>query len=144
MEVCINMRVFKALILVNALLVMGLEANPLLQHSRERESKPGYNDNPEADSKKELSSDHYDQRQNGTENYRVKVDGLVFILAPADSLLLAGAALEPNFTSLFSESGKPKPKLEKDYAPKAKDDKVEALKSTQQDHAHMAHKYDET
>ena len=32
----------------------------------------------------------YDQRQNGTENYRIQVDGLVLVLAPVEALLLAG------------------------------------------------------
>lgn len=47
--------------------------------------------------------DYYDQRQNGTENYRIHVDGLVFVLAPFDALLLAGAAAggtsEPNISN---------------------------------------------
>lgn len=55
----------------------------------------------------------------------VAVDGLVFILAPAESLLLAGAALEPNFTSQFL-SEKPKPKPDADlFKPKPeKNDKT--------------------
>ncbi|XP_033226677.1 uncharacterized protein LOC117179114 [Belonocnema kinseyi] len=32
----------------------------------------------------------YDQRQNGTENYRIQVDGLVLVLAPVEALLMAG------------------------------------------------------
>ncbi|XP_012541174.1 uncharacterized protein LOC105839423 [Monomorium pharaonis] len=36
--------------------------------------------------------DYYDQRQNGTENYRIHVDGLAFVIAPIEALLLAGAA----------------------------------------------------
>ncbi|KYM93040.1 hypothetical protein ALC53_00579 [Atta colombica] len=35
--------------------------------------------------------DYYDQRQNGTENYRIHLDGLVFVFAPVEALLLAGA-----------------------------------------------------
>lgn len=34
--------------------------------------------------------DHYDQRQNGTENYRIHVDGVVVVVAPVEALLLAG------------------------------------------------------
>ena len=32
---------------------------------------------------------HYDQRQNGTENYRLNIDGVVIAVAPAESLLSA-------------------------------------------------------
>lgn len=35
-------------------------------------------------------TDYYDQRQNGTENYRLHVDGVVFVFAPVEALLLAG------------------------------------------------------
>jgi hypothetical protein len=73
MEVCINMRVFKTLLLVIALLAMGVEANPLPHHNtRDQDVKPDYQQCPDKDSKKEPLVDHYDQRQNGTENYRVK------------------------------------------------------------------------
>lgn len=45
--------------------------------------------------------DYYDQRQNGSENYRIHVDGLAFVFAPIEALLLAGAAggtLESNLS----------------------------------------------
>ncbi|XP_072745881.1 uncharacterized protein [Anoplolepis gracilipes] len=35
--------------------------------------------------------DYYDQRQNGTENYRIHVDGVIFVFAPVEALLLAGS-----------------------------------------------------
>jgi len=38
------------------------------------------------------TSDYYDQRQNGTENYRIHVDGVVLVFAPIEALLLAGAS----------------------------------------------------
>ncbi|XP_024885080.1 uncharacterized protein LOC112463117 [Temnothorax curvispinosus] len=38
------------------------------------------------------TTDFYDQRQNGSENYRIHVDGFVVVLAPVEALLLAGAA----------------------------------------------------
>jgi len=38
------------------------------------------------------TSDYYDQRQNGTENYRIHVDGVVLVFAPVEALLLAGAS----------------------------------------------------
>uniref|UniRef100_A0ABD2WJ30 DUF4794 domain-containing protein n=1 Tax=Trichogramma kaykai TaxID=54128 RepID=A0ABD2WJ30_9HYME len=56
----------------------------------------------EQDKSNDRDIDRYDQRQNGTENYRVNVDGLVFILAPAETLLM-GAALGPDFSSMFTE-----------------------------------------
>lgn len=36
-------------------------------------------------------SNYYDQRQNGSENYRIHVDGVVLVFAPVEALLLAGA-----------------------------------------------------
>lgn len=40
---------------------------------------------------------HYDQRQNGTENYRLNIDGVVIAVAPAESILEAAA----DFTDIF-------------------------------------------
>jgi len=48
------------------------------------------------------TTDYYDQRQNGSENYRIHMDGFVFVIAPFETLLLAGAAAgnsEPNFSN---------------------------------------------
>ena len=50
----------------------------------------------------------YDQRQNGSENYRIQVDGLVLVLAPVEALLLAGGLGSDmngqfNFTSAFEQ-----------------------------------------
>lgn len=45
--------------------------------------------------------DYYDQRQNGSENYRVHVDGFALVIVPMEALLLAGAASgtsEPNIS----------------------------------------------
>ncbi|XP_012277781.1 uncharacterized protein LOC105698270 [Orussus abietinus] len=72
--------------------------------------------------------DHYDQRQNGTENYRIHVDGLVLVVAPVEALLLAGgipgASTEPNLAALGQDGllenskpgspgpTKPKPEVE--------------------------------
>lgn len=108
----INMRVFKTVLLI---VFFGASVRCLPVADKPNESKI------EADtgSKTEVSSvvpqeidvttaaptstyseitDYYDQRQNGTENYRIHVDGLVFVFAPADALLLAAAAgtSEPN------------------------------------------------
>lgn len=37
---------------------------------------------------------HYDQRQNGSENYRLNIDGVVIAVAPADSLLAAASDID--------------------------------------------------
>ncbi|XP_043683887.1 uncharacterized protein LOC122636581 [Vespula pensylvanica] len=42
------------------------------------------------------SGDHYDQRQNGTDNYRIHVDGVVVVVAPVEALLLAGDVVGTN------------------------------------------------
>ncbi|XP_051153264.1 uncharacterized protein LOC127276694 [Leptopilina boulardi] len=66
----------------------------------------------------ERKTNEYDQRQNGTENYRIQVDGLVFVIAPVEALLLAGGAAaaagsddsdllggKPNITALLNPTG---------------------------------------
>ncbi|CAH2086171.1 unnamed protein product [Euphydryas editha] len=40
---------------------------------------------------------HYDQRQNGTENYRLNIDGVVIAVAPAETLLEAASDLSDYF-----------------------------------------------
>lgn len=40
----------------------------------------------------DTATDFYDQRQNGTENWRIHVDGVVLVFAPVETLLLAGIA----------------------------------------------------
>lgn len=55
---------------------------------------------------------HYDQRQNGTENYRLNIDGVVIAVAPADSLLAAASDIDiSDLLDLdeFNEVHKPKP-----------------------------------
>ncbi|XP_053625664.1 uncharacterized protein LOC128683761 [Plodia interpunctella] len=76
---------------------------------------------------------HYDQRQNGTENYRLNIDGVVIAVAPADSLL--AAASEIDIADLlgdlddFNEIQKPpkpsKPELPKPEETKPQDPKPE-------------------
>ncbi|KAL6255975.1 uncharacterized protein LOC105431725 [Pogonomyrmex barbatus] len=53
------------------------------------------------------TTDYYDQRQNGSENYRIHVDGVVLVIAPVEALLLAGAAAttEPPNLSIPSLDG---------------------------------------
>lgn len=38
------------------------------------------------------ATDYFDQRQNGSENWRVHIDGVVLVFAPVEALLLAGVA----------------------------------------------------
>lgn len=61
--------------------------------------------------------DNYDQRQNGTENYRIHVDGLVVVVAPVEALLLAGGAangIGDDFISGLSPPGTQKPDIKPD------------------------------
>lgn len=108
----INMRVFKTVLLIA---FFGASVRCLPVADKPTESKV------ESETKSEATSlvpqetaattavpptysdttDYYDQRQNGTENYRIHVDGVVLVFAPVEALLLAGAAastLEPNLT----------------------------------------------
>lgn len=63
---------------------------------------------------KDGHGEHYDQRQNGTENYRLNIDGVVIAVAPADSLLAAASELD--FNDMFDLDDlnelKPKPPAE--------------------------------
>ncbi|XP_063531823.1 uncharacterized protein LOC134742537 [Cydia strobilella] len=65
---------------------------------------------------------HYDQRQNGSENYRLNIDGVVIAVAPADSLLAAASEIDLSDLLDLSEYDGPsshKPQLE----PKPEDGK---------------------
>ncbi|KAL0272895.1 UNVERIFIED_CONTAM: hypothetical protein PYX00_005713 [Menopon gallinae] len=52
----------------------------------------------------ESGGDVYDQRQNGTENYWINVDGVVVLLAPAETILAAA-----NLPNMETELKPPKP-----------------------------------
>ncbi|XP_059057146.1 uncharacterized protein LOC131850800 [Achroia grisella] len=55
---------------------------------------------------------HYDQRQNGTENYRLNIDGVVIAVAPAQSLLEVASDIDiSDLLELYemNEMEKPKP-----------------------------------
>ncbi|XP_031833918.1 uncharacterized protein LOC116427564 [Nomia melanderi] len=79
----INMRVFKTVLLLVVFISSRVECLPVA------------NETTIVDPTTVLPSssdvDHYDQRQNGTENFRVHVDGVVFVFAPVEALLLANA-----------------------------------------------------
>ncbi|XP_043255174.1 uncharacterized protein LOC122398970 [Colletes gigas] len=83
----INMRVFKTVLLLAAFFFSKAKCLPVANESSIAESPTS---TPSTLSSSE--GDYYDQRQNGTDNYRVHVDGLVLVFAPVEALLLAGAA----------------------------------------------------
>lgn len=101
----INMRVFKSLLLVAVLFFNGIECLPVAGETSIAESPT----TKAAESNSE--NDHYDQRQNGTDNYRIHVDGVVLAFAPVEALLLAGAngIDKPSLIPIPPEPSKPTP-----------------------------------
>lgn len=98
----INMRIFKTVLLLAAFCSNRIgECFRVTSEASIVESStsatPSYNS----------TVDHYDQRQNGSENYRVHVDGVVFVFAPAETLLLAGVAGGNNPNLPIIDSSKP-------------------------------------
>lgn len=87
----INMRIFKTVLLITFFGasawclpvsdVLKTEAPSLIPSTMINAGEP---------TSTRLDTDYYDQRQNGTENYRIQVDGVVLVFAPVDALLLAG------------------------------------------------------
>ncbi|CAG9783946.1 unnamed protein product [Diatraea saccharalis] len=78
---------------------------------------------------------HFDQRQNGSENYRLNIDGVVIAVAPADSLLAAASDIDlSDLLDLeeFNEPSKPKPPssetLKPQIEPKPEDGKPQESK----------------
>ena len=68
--------------------------------------------------------DHYDQRQNGSENFRVHVDGVMLVVAPVEAFLLTGVANgnKPNLPIIDSSKlppGKPEVDPKPSLAPKS-------------------------
>lgn len=53
------------------------------------------------------TTDYYDQRQNGTDNYRIHIDGFVFVLAPVEALLLSDAASQSKPSSSSTQGVSP-------------------------------------
>lgn len=105
----INMRVFKTVLLI-AFFGVSVRCLPVTDKPTESKTEIKIESETESGSKAETTtvvpqettvtvteptfaySDYYDQRQNGTENYRIHLDGLVFVFAPVEALLLASAA----------------------------------------------------
>ncbi|XP_063972814.1 uncharacterized protein LOC135160319 isoform X1 [Diachasmimorpha longicaudata] len=119
----INMRVFKIISLLLLSILSGLDCSPVsslrLEHRAglEEDTVLGLNDyEPQEPSTTvkpvEISEDTYDQRQNGTENYRIHVDGLVVVVAPVEALLLAGG-IPDNFSNILAPPPPPEKPLDK-------------------------------
>ncbi|XP_015111650.1 uncharacterized protein LOC107037548 [Diachasma alloeum] len=119
----INMRVFKIISLLLLSILSGFDCSPVsslrLEHRGGPEEDSGLAlDNyelqePSSTTKPvEISEDTYDQRQNGTENYRIHVDGLVVVVAPVEALLLAGG-IPDNFSNILAPPPAPEKPLDK-------------------------------
>ncbi|XP_014607505.1 PREDICTED: uncharacterized protein LOC106788607 [Polistes canadensis] len=101
----INMRLFKTTVLLFLLLAfVGTHVRSLPLDESEITSSTKI-------SSSSLSSsfeDHYDQRQNGSENYRVHIDGVVIVIAPVEALLMANDLVNNNQSGI-STINYPKP-----------------------------------
>lgn len=88
----INMRIFKTVLLIVSF-GASVRCLPLAEEPSESPSEVSSSVIPQETTTAAISdtTDYYDQRQNGTENYRIHVDGVVFVFAPVEALLLAGA-----------------------------------------------------
>ncbi|XP_033176416.1 uncharacterized protein LOC117156252 [Bombus vancouverensis nearcticus] len=116
----INMRIFKTVLLLAALgsnrvaQCLPIANETSIVESSSPTTPPSYNS----------TVDYYDQRQNGSENYRIHVDGVVFVVAPVETLLLAGVAGDnkPNLPIIDSskpQSSKPEVDSKPSPAPKS-------------------------
>lgn len=94
------MRVFKTIFTLLIAFTSLVQAGPAsflrLEHRTDDDSLSLPMDNLEFSTTNSSSTvsplqDTYDQRQNGTENYQIHVDGFVVLLAPMEALLLADA-----------------------------------------------------
>ncbi|KAL6447047.1 hypothetical protein ACFW04_001418 [Cataglyphis niger] len=95
----INMRIFKTVLLI-ASFGTSVRCLPVAEESSKTEvsSSMILQETTTAASISTDSNitDYYDQRQNGTENYRIHVDGVVFVFAPVETLLLMGGEIDSN------------------------------------------------
>ncbi|XP_011269712.1 uncharacterized protein LOC105259459 isoform X2 [Camponotus floridanus] len=88
----INMRIFKTVLLIVSF-GASVRCLPVAEEPSKTETSSSLI--PQETTTAAISTsdtiDYYDQRQNGSENYRIHVDGVVFVFAPVEALLLAGA-----------------------------------------------------
>ncbi|XP_006613673.1 uncharacterized protein LOC122715119 [Apis laboriosa] len=115
----INMRIFKTVLLLAAFCSNRVaQCLPIANETSIVESS-----NPTTSTPFNSTIDYYDQRQNGSENYRVHVDGVMLVIAPVETLLLAGVA-DNNKPSLPAiDSSKPpssKPEINLKLSPMSK------------------------
>lgn len=92
----INMRIFKTVLLI-ASFGTSVRCLPVTEESPKAEVSSSVIPQ-ETTTAASISdtTDYYDQRQNGTENYRIHVDGVVFVFAPVEALLLMAGGTDSN------------------------------------------------
>lgn len=90
----INMRIFKTVLLIVSF-GASVRCLPVAEEPSNNKTEASSSLIPQETTTAAIPTsdtiDYYDQRQNGSENYRIHVDGVVFIFAPVEALLLAGA-----------------------------------------------------
>ncbi|XP_057322252.1 uncharacterized protein LOC130665728 [Microplitis mediator] len=127
----INMRVFKTVFTLLLTITSCVNAGPAsflrLEHRTDDDSA-SLPDNFTDGSTASPTKDTYDQRQNGTENYRIHVDGFFVVVAPVEAILLAGAVAGSDndlLSGLAGLGGKPQESKPQDSKPISKpgDDK---------------------
>lgn len=106
----VKMGIFKGSKLVFLVLSLVLSSNAAPTKEPTTTAAQSSENSTSAPEEKPLIGDHYDQRQNGTENYRIQVDGLVLVVAPIEGLLLAGGLPGVGDSNIF---GTPEPMPEK-------------------------------
>lgn len=105
----INMRIFKTVLLI-ASFGTSVRCLPVAEESSKTEASSSVI-SQETTTAASISThsditDYYDQRQNGTENYRIHLDGVVFVFAPVEALLLMGGGTDSNLP-ISNYSGSP-------------------------------------
>ncbi|KAF3421252.1 hypothetical protein E2986_12336 [Frieseomelitta varia] len=113
----INMRIFKTVLLLLAVFCCDRigQCSPIANET----SVPA-----ESQETHDATIDHYDQRQNGSENFRIHVDGVMLVVAPVEAFLLTGVANgnKPNLPIIDSSKlppGKPEVNPKPSLAPKS-------------------------
>lgn len=118
------MRVFKTVFTLLLTITSCVNAGPAsflrLEHRTDDDSASLPVDNLADGSTASPTKDTYDQRQNGTENYRIHVDGFFVVVAPVEAILLAGAVAGSDndlLSGLAGIGGKPQESKPQDSKP---------------------------